>query len=160
MMKEDKRGVNLLDIFRIAIIAIVAVVIVIVLPASAGTALRSSAAERMVLDRMIFNSVSSFSYVDGNGYAHPGLIDYARFNQESLDKAISIPKKVGVKVSLFSDDGKIAKEIYLNDDYALLGKGFMSSFDVVTAKEPVLIKDNGRISQGHVEVTYVIKKNR
>ncbi len=159
--RMDRSGeLNLLDFPRLIFMVVVVFIIIFLLPTFASINTKNNAAEQMVLDRLIFNSISSFSYLDHNGRVHQGIIDLQKFEQESFAKAISLPKKGGVLLELSSDDGIIQRKIYLNEDYALLSGGLTSTFDVDKKKEPVLIKDGEKYVQGALEVTYVIKKNR
>lgn len=159
--RMDRSGeLNLLNFPRMGFIVAVILTVIFVLPTFASINTKNNAAEQMVLDRLIFNSISSFSYLDQNGRVHQGIIDLQRFEQESFAKAIYLPKKGGVLLELLSDDGTIKRKIYLNEDYALLSGGLTSTFDVDKKKEPVLIKDGEKYIQGTLEVTYVIKKNR
>lgn len=149
---------NMVDLIRIGLMIATAFLIILLLRKAGEANLNENTAEQMVLDRMIHNSISGISYLDRNGLAHPGIVDLERFNQETIEQAITLPKYAGVKLSLESDDGSIKKIIYLNEDYAILASGTFSGYTSRKSYDPVTIRTESGDVSGVLEAIYVFKK--
>src|SRR3989344_793006 len=113
--------------------------------------------ESHLLAQRFFYSKNCAIYSD-NARAYPGIIDFSKFNENSLGNCYAAESNIGFKFTLKDIGSKVIKEIKLNDVPFDLCNVKNKNFNCYFNKQYVLYFDNNVKKQGLVD-TWIIIKN-